>query len=213
MTSTDRRGGRPRKGTLDKRSDVLAAARRVFGRVGYVGASIDMIATEAEVSTRTIYNHFTNKEQLFAVALTESSQQVAAAHEAIIDRNLPGDLAAVNLESALIELATQWRKPDSATAEHFAVVRRIQAGGEDFPADLVDAWQEAGPRRVRRTLAEHFAALGTRGLLHIDDPAIAAQHYIALITTDWNSDAELEESVSAGVRTFLYGHLPRPATG
>ncbi|MFE3542813.1 TetR/AcrR family transcriptional regulator [Nocardia sp. NPDC059177] len=218
MDSTAQRLGRPRKGSLGKREAILAGARRVFGRVGYLGASIDMIAAEAEVSTRTIYNHFANKEQLFAVALTESSEQVAAAHEAMIGRYLHDDVTAENLETALTELATEWGRPDPAFAEHEAIVGRIHARGEDFPADLVAAWLEAGPRRVQRALADRLARLGERGMLDLENPALAAQHYIALITTAQHSEAtatpepSIDESVATGVHTFLYGYAGRSAT-
>ena len=73
-----------------KRRSILDGALRVFGRVGYLGASIDMIATEAEVSTRTIYNHFENKEELFSTVLLESSTRVAVAREETVERHLGG---------------------------------------------------------------------------------------------------------------------------
>ncbi|NNH69976.1 TetR/AcrR family transcriptional regulator [Nocardia uniformis] len=216
MNSADQRTGRPRRGSVDKREATLVAARKVFGRVGYLGASIDMIAAEAQVSTRTIYNHFTNKEQLFALALTESSGQVAAAHEALIERYLHDGVTAATLETALVELAREWRRPDARFAEHFAIVRRIHAEGEDFPPELVDSWRESGPRRVQRALVGHMARLGERGLLRLENPVIAAQHYIALITNDLSadstgeqSDAQTDDNAETGVRTFLYGHLPR----
>ncbi|MEU8895118.1 TetR/AcrR family transcriptional regulator [Nocardia sp. NPDC048505] len=207
MNSTAQRTGRPRKGAADKREAVLGAARKVFGQVGYLGASIDMIATEAQVSTRTIYNHFANKEQLFAVALTESSEQVAARHEAMIARHLHDGVTAATLESALVALATEWRRPDAEAAEHFAIVRRMHAEGEDFPAELVETWRESGPRRVQRALAEHLAALGARGLLQVADPVVAAQHYAVLVTNSWSQDSTGD--AETGVHTFLYGHLPR----
>ncbi|MFD2415452.1 TetR family transcriptional regulator [Amycolatopsis pigmentata] len=48
---------------------------------------IEVIAAEAEVSTRTIYNHFENKEQLFSTVLTERATQVADARDALIDKH------------------------------------------------------------------------------------------------------------------------------
>lgn len=47
-----------------KRSRVLAAAARVFGEVGYDGASMRRIAAEAQVSPSGIYHDITSKEEL-----------------------------------------------------------------------------------------------------------------------------------------------------
>src|ERR1700704_3412256 len=59
------RVGRPRRGTQAARADtLLAAATRVFLRDGYGSASIDRVASEAGVSTRTIYERFKNKSDL-----------------------------------------------------------------------------------------------------------------------------------------------------
>ncbi|MFE3446972.1 TetR/AcrR family transcriptional regulator [Nocardia sp. NPDC059180] len=217
MNSTSQRLGRPRKGSVDKRQAIVDAARTVFGRVGYLGASIDLIAAEAEVSTRTIYNHFANKEKLFATTVSESSEHVAATHIEIIERHLRDDLTAADLEKALVGLAKEWLRSDAAIAEHTALVGRIPAESKELPPELVAAWRESGPARVQRALAGQLASLGERRLLRIDDPAIAAQHYIVLITNRWTSGAggttepsheQIDANAETGVHTFLYGHLP-----
>ena len=65
------RVGRPRRGTETERVDaMIAAATRVFLREGYGAASIDKVAHEAGVSTRTIYERFKNKADLLAAVIT-----------------------------------------------------------------------------------------------------------------------------------------------
>jgi AcrR family transcriptional regulator len=49
---------------------MIAAATRVFLREGYGAASIDKVAHEAGVSTRTIYERFKNKADLMASVIT-----------------------------------------------------------------------------------------------------------------------------------------------
>lgn len=49
-----------------KRSAILAAAAEQFRVHGYETASMDGIALLANVSKRTVYNHFASKEDLFA---------------------------------------------------------------------------------------------------------------------------------------------------
>src|SRR6202162_6127541 len=63
--------GRPRRGTEPARTDALiGAATRVFLREGYGLASIDKVASEAGVSTRTIYERYRNKADLLGAVIT-----------------------------------------------------------------------------------------------------------------------------------------------
>jgi TetR/AcrR family transcriptional regulator, regulator of autoinduction and epiphytic fitness len=52
-----------------KRAAVLAAARERFAADGYVGASMERIAQEAQVSTATLYRQFPSKLDLFQAIL------------------------------------------------------------------------------------------------------------------------------------------------
>jgi AcrR family transcriptional regulator len=215
---TEEASGRARPRPTEKRQAIVRAAREVFGRVGYLGASIDMIAAEAAVSTRTIYNHFENKEQLFAVVLTDSTEQVAAEHEAIIRRHLR---RVTDVRASLIACATEWAMPRPEFDNHFAIVRRIVAEGDNFPRELYDTWQEAGPRHVQRVLAEHLALLGEQGLLEVPNAEFAAQHFVALVTStaphgvtmpagcSGLTEDQAYEIATVAVQAFLYGYLPR----
>ncbi|MFD3515318.1 TetR/AcrR family transcriptional regulator [Streptomyces sp. NPDC058657] len=219
MTDTREMGtARQRGGCSEKRRAILRASREVFGQAGYAGASIEVIATRADVSTRTIYNHFVSKEELFATVLADSTEQVAAAHGAMTLRHL-GDIAsAEDLEADLIRLARDWVRPRPEFADHFAIVGRMSTEGNDFPRHLRDAWQEEGPRRVQRSLAAGMSLLAERGLLRVTDVDFAAQHFVVLVTNTWGrskagadamSEAELDAMATAGVHAFLYGYLPR----
>jgi TetR/AcrR family transcriptional regulator of autoinduction and epiphytic fitness len=50
-----------------KRAVIVSGAENVFLSMGYELASMDKIAAKAGVSKRTVYNHFTSKENLFEV--------------------------------------------------------------------------------------------------------------------------------------------------
>src|SRR5690606_38331108 len=54
--------------------NIVASALAVFLDEGY-GASLDLIAERAGVTKRTIYSHFSSKEQLFRAALDLLEQQ------------------------------------------------------------------------------------------------------------------------------------------
>ncbi|MEU4181230.1 TetR/AcrR family transcriptional regulator [Streptomyces sp. NPDC026589] len=219
MTDTGEPGrARPRKGYPAKRRAILRASRKVFGQAGYGGASIDEIAAKAGVSTRTIYNHFVSKEELFATVVTDSTEQVAASHEAMTLRHLGGVTAGDDLEADLIRLARDWVRPRPEFTDHFAIVGRISTAGDDFPPHLRETWQKAGPLRVQRILASCMARLAERGLLRVSDADFAAQHFVVLVTNTWGrgpagADAMCEEELvamaTAGVRAFLHGYLAR----
>ncbi|WP_179292081.1 TetR/AcrR family transcriptional regulator [Paenibacillus campinasensis] len=64
------RGKEPAHG--DTRSKIIEAARTVFARLGYSGASLDQVAAEAGMTKGAVYWHFASKQDLY-VALLESN--------------------------------------------------------------------------------------------------------------------------------------------
>ena len=58
-----------------KRAAILVAAVSEFQKNGFDGTSMDRIAETAEVSKRTVYNHFPSKDELFMAMVTELSQR------------------------------------------------------------------------------------------------------------------------------------------
>ncbi|MEV6417015.1 TetR/AcrR family transcriptional regulator [Kribbella sp. NPDC051718] len=189
---------------MDKRQAVLKGALTVFARDGYARASIDVIAAEAQVSTRTIYNHFQDKAGLFRAVIQDSAERVAAAHLQIIDRYLR---RITDLEADLVEFGIAWRTPMPDYAEHSALARQLSAEAGHLPDDAIDVWQQT--LTVRRALAGRFNTLADDGLLDFEDPMQAALHFCLLIS---DSSGEVRETVASGVHTFLHGCGARPAT-
>ncbi|WP_390888393.1 TetR/AcrR family transcriptional regulator, partial [Leclercia adecarboxylata] len=54
---------RPTRLTDRKRAAILEAAVAEFRAFGFAGTSMDRIAATAEVSKRTVYNHFASKDE------------------------------------------------------------------------------------------------------------------------------------------------------
>lgn len=48
-----------------KRQQIISAAVKEFRNNGFLGTSMDAVAQRAEVSKRTVYNHFSSKDALF----------------------------------------------------------------------------------------------------------------------------------------------------
>lgn len=182
----------------------------MFARDGYARGSIDLIAAEAQVSSRTIYNHFQDKAGLFRAVIQDSAERVAAAQLEIVDRYLR---KVTDLEADLVEFGIAWRTPMPDYAEHSALVRQVNAEAGHIPQGAIDAWQQAGPLAVRRALADRLAALAGEGHLQVDDPMRAALHFSLLISGANPSylgarltPEEVTEAVTSGVHAFLSGY-------
>jgi AcrR family transcriptional regulator len=194
-----------------KRQAILDAAREAFLSKGYGRTSMDEIAAAAAVSKQTVYKNFADKESLFTEiidrAIAETERVAAPVVESWADST---DLAA--------ELRTFARRHVVRVLQpHLIQMRRIViAEAERFP-DLARTWYERAPRSAHRNFAAEFAELASRGLLRIDDPDLAAEHFNWLILSiplnrlmflpdTTFSQAELERYAEEGVRVFLAGY-------
>lgn len=217
MADSNRTKARRPGGLADKRRAILTGALTVFARDGYTRAGIDAIATAATVSTRTIYNHFIDKEELFRAVIQESSTHVADAQFDIIERHLDVTDPTV-IEDALVEFGLEWATPTPQYAHHYALIRQVNAEIEHIPAETLRTWQRTGPERVMRDLAYRLGKLAERGILTIDNPDQAALHLALLVSATSPAHvaatlttSEIDAMVRGGVRTFLYGHAPAQA--
>jgi len=168
-------------------------------------------AGTAGVSNRTIYNHFSDKAELFQAVIQDSTQRVADTMVDIIDRHL-GQI--VDLETDLPDLGLAWLALlTSELAPHFALIRQVNAETEHIPPAALRTWQDTGPGRVRRHLASRLRQIVDCGHLTIDEPLRAAGHLMRLMSADnltdraaLHDDAELTAMVTAGAHAFLYGY-------
>jgi TetR/AcrR family transcriptional regulator of autoinduction and epiphytic fitness len=58
-----------------KREAIIEAARSVFKEFGVKATSMDKLAEIAQVSKRTVYNHFSAKEELVMYLVTDLWQK------------------------------------------------------------------------------------------------------------------------------------------
>lgn len=205
--STELGGGKRRNA---KRQSILDGARTVFGRDGYSRASVDLIASEAGVSTRTIYNHFGDKQQLFNALIVESAAEVREEQIAQIERHI-GKIE--DLERDLRALGLAFASTRAQYSDHFALVRQIHAEAVHLPSAIFANWQSAGPSAVHVALTRALKSLADRGFLSISDPSRAARQFVALVSAEVTdrslggalpiNPAIIEEVVEAGVTTFL----------
>lgn len=72
-----------------KRQQILEAAYAVFSSKGYHRATVDEIIALADTGKGTVYNYFSNKEQLFYTLVRERNQPFEAALEQVLDSDQP----------------------------------------------------------------------------------------------------------------------------
>jgi AcrR family transcriptional regulator len=196
---------------MDKRQAILAGALRLFASDGYARASIDAIAAEAGVSTRTIYNYFGDKTRLFVAVIQDSAAAAADAQIAVIDRHLR---KIVDLEADLVAFGLDLVAPMPDHADHFALVRQVQAERTHVPRAAIRSWRENGPLRVRRELGRRLERIAGDGMLRIDHPERCALHLMLLVGAAEYAYAERITGperrawVAAGVHAFLRGYGP-----
>jgi len=197
----------------EKRAAILSAARTVFARSGFARATIDAIAAEATVSTRTLYKHFRNKDDLFATVLETSAAAVADDYEAAVRT---GVKAAQTPHERLLVLARAATKQALGHPEHFAMIRQIVTEIEHFPPGVPARWRKAGPDRVERETITQLRALHEEGVLEIENLRRAARHFLALTSSETTerpgrarpSPRAVEDAIHAAVQVFARGYAP-----
>jgi TetR/AcrR family transcriptional repressor of mexJK operon len=199
-----------------KRGEILAAARRVFTSHGYLGTSMDAVAAEAGASKRTVYQYFTDKQDLFSGVVLET-----------VDRGYeyfkPFNEALAEIEGDRLEAALQAHARRAMTGimspEVLRMRRLVIAEAERFPS-LGREYYERSWVRTQALLAQSFATLDRRGLLRLEDAERAAYHFVHLIVsipltrTSFLGDAatytdqELNDLADAAVGVFLAAYTP-----
>jgi TetR/AcrR family transcriptional regulator, mexJK operon transcriptional repressor len=192
-----------------KRRAILEAARAVFLDTGYQGSSVDQIAAQAAVSKQTVYKHFADKEQLFTRIILDTTDQIDGLVDAVTRTLAHTDDVAADLSELANQFVATLMQP------HVLRLRRLVIANADRFPETTRQWYEHGFDRVLATLSTRFEALAERGLLRLEDPLLAAHHFVALLL--WiplnqvmfcgdaarSSDADLARYADAAVRTFL----------
>jgi AcrR family transcriptional regulator len=192
-----------------KRKAILDAATEVFLKSGYLGTNMDEIAALSGVSKQTVYKHFSSKEALFieiVTSMTDNAGDVVRNEVAELDEG--GDVA-----EYLVDYA--YRQLKVVLTPRIMQLRRLVIGEVSRFPELAKVLYERGPARALATLGAMFERLAARGLLTIEDPAVAASHFNWLVMSAPLNQAmllgdeaipkpaELRRHAAEGVRVFL----------
>ncbi len=154
-----------------KRQAIVQAAIGEFRAHGFGATSMDRIAATADVSKRTVYNHFPSKEALFAEILVQLWESSAAQVDLAYAPNRP-------LRDQLLEL--MWQKMRMLCDASFIDLARVAiAETIHSPERAQEMVARLGDREEGVTLWLRAAAAD--GTLKLPDPVFAAHQLQGLV--------------------------------
>lgn len=163
------RTGRP----LDqsKRAAIIEAAGKQFFEIGFAATSIEQIAHDAGVSKVTVYNHFGDKNALFAAAVRS---ECANMRDHFNIEDAPGATVRERMTSIGEAITTFLSRSRMLQFD-----RRIAGETENNP-ELGIAFLESGPYAMMRDFTAMLDAMAERGEINIDDREMAAEQFVSM---------------------------------
>ena len=161
----------PSRLTDRKRAAILEAAIDEFRSAGYEATSMDRIAARAEVSKRTVYNHFPSKEVLFVEIMHQLWEASREGEELAYRADLP-------LREQLLELVGQKLRllNDAAFVSLARVAIAAAIHSPERAQDMVARMNER-----EEGLTVWLRAAAADGRLKIEDPVFASHQLQGLV--------------------------------
>jgi TetR/AcrR family transcriptional regulator of autoinduction and epiphytic fitness len=154
-----------------KREAIVQAAIAEFRANGFEATSVDKVAARAEVSKRTLYNHFPSKDELFAEILRVLWETSASQVELPYSAEAP-------LRDQLLELLMQ--KMALLADDNFLDLARVAiAAALHSPERAQDMMQRLGQKESG--VLGWIRAAQKDGRLKPGDAAVAAQQLESLV--------------------------------
>ena len=156
-----------------KREQIIEAAVTEFKARGYRATSMDAIAATAQVSKRTVYNHFASKEVLFQTITQELFDRAIHISEHPYQPE-------VSVREQLKAIAEQ--EMTLLTSEEFLDLARVitseSLGSPELTKASFDEFQENAIGVVK-----WIKQAADDGKLNIEDPVDSGKRFLALIET------------------------------
>lgn len=196
-TGLDSAPAEPRSGAKARRTRarLLAAAREIFDRNGFVETRVADIASAAGASHGTFYTYFTSKDEIFrnlAIEVMDEFERSRKSHIAITD--------AESAYKAVYEMNQRYAKLMRDNASVMAVWRQAASVNTDL-RDLLRAEDEMYIRRAERGILR-FRSLGFVGPVPDDRHAARA---LGSMVKEFCSEvfiADLDFDFDTSVRTL-----------
>lgn len=161
----------PLRLTDRKREAIVQAAIAEFRDNGFEVTSMDRIAARAEVSKRTVYNHFSSKEELFSEMLHRLWSSAATQTDAVYKPGVP-------LRDQLRELLDA--KMKTLGDSNFIDLARVAIGATIHSPDRAQVWVSRLNQR-EETFTVWVRGAQQDGRLKAVEPVFAASQIHALL--------------------------------
>ncbi|MDG1736502.1 MAG: TetR/AcrR family transcriptional regulator [Paracoccaceae bacterium] len=158
-----------------KFDQVLDAARVVFMREGFEGASMDEVAATAKVSKATVYSYFPDKNLLFLEAAKSEISRIAQEAE---------NVAAIDAPVEIVLRFSARTVIDFYLSDFGQSIFRVCVSESIRFPELGRTFYETGPKMGSERLASYFAFVTEQGLLNVDDAQLAADQFTELCRAD-----------------------------
>lgn len=188
-----------------KFDQVLDAARDVFMREGFEGASMDDIAASAKVSKATVYSYFPDKNLLFLEAAKSEILRITQEVENAAVVDAPVEMVLRYSARTIVDfyLSTLGQ----------SIFRVCVSESERFP-ELGRMFYEAGPKMGAERLSGYLTYMNEQGSLKIEDAPLAADQFAALCRADLFQrvmfgladtikPSEIDHVIEGAIATFL----------
>lgn len=186
------------------RKRILEGAYKLFRRQGYNRVTMDDIARESALTKRTLYHHFTSKDELLAKVLEDQHRLALQAFKTFAD-NLAGSAEEI-VEGMFHDLAV-WADRPRWTGSGFTRLVIELADLPGHPARLIARRHKA---QLERFLAE---LLGRSGVTRPEELARAvwllSEGAISLILV--HGDRGYSVAAAKAARTLVHAYVSKPA--
>ncbi len=200
--------GRPRRNAVSKKALILKAARDLLAE-GTDRLTTEAVAARANVSKKTLYANFSDREEILAAVMAAISTELGEGFDDV--EYLVGEP-----ESALPaygQFVLSWlAEPSMMALNRFLVME-----GRQFPA-LRAKLDDRVLAPVVKGLARYLKEESARGTLRVPDARLAATQFLGMLKepTVWprllgQSSATVRPAtvVAAASRTFLAAYAPK----
>ena len=198
--------------TATRRAEILSAAERIFDAHGYAATTMDAVAGAAGISKGSLYNYFSNKQDLFKQVFVEAVSGDEQQIERLTVERLPATRKLERLLDVWSSRLNHYKRIGRLVLEFWATAAREGRDGEfaGWFSEQNARWQA----RIEGIVTQGIEAGEFRAEL---DPSIAAALIHAMIDgitiqVITGSDLRTDEEFFAGLkRAILIALTAAPA--
>ncbi|WP_220719602.1 TetR/AcrR family transcriptional regulator [Agarivorans litoreus] len=194
-----------------KRAQIINAAIAEFKASGYAATSMDRVAQTAQVSKRTVYNHFPSKQALFIGIVSMMLDVISAATKMDYSSKL-------SLAEQLQQLAQKELRL-FADPEFIDLARLVIAEAIHMPEQMVATMQHMAT--LENSINYWFECAIKDGRIQSENPSLVSSQFLSMLKgrcfwpqiinrMPMPSADEQAELVQSSIAMFLSYYQPKP---